>query len=569
MLALVLGYPLVRLVVISGQDYGLRSLFTGTPTFAGLGQLRRRPATTPSSLPVLVRSIGFCARWSPARSSSGSASRCCCGALGPPACARPSRSCLIAAWALPNVASTLVWQWLFQPGLRRGQLAADPRCGSSATSPSTTGRRPRRRRSRWSGCWSCGSPCRSSRSPCTPACPRSRAPTTKPPRWTAPGRGGCSARSRCRSCGRSCGLVTILSVIWDFTVFNQIWILTQGGPGGGTTTLGIWSFTRAFSQQLLRPGRRDRRRLGRAAGRPDRLLRAAAGPFRGGPVTSAGSRRNTAAAVFCWCGSSRSTGWSSRRSSPAATSSPPRRSSCRSRSRLANFADALGKAGVPARPAQQRVVVRRGRRTVHRGRVSWPPTALTRFRFFGPPRLPRRRAGACRWCREPALVIPLFLGLKSVAPARHAPRADPDVRGARAAVHDLDAARLPARHPGRTGGGRDGRRRRPRPDHPHACCCRWCCPASIATSVFAFITAWNDFLFAYVMMKDQTELHAAGLAGLVQHQHRHRLRRPDRRLDAVRAAGGRLLPARAAPAGRRHDRRRRQGMSPRTAERPP
>jgi N,N'-diacetylchitobiose transport system permease protein len=43
------------------------------------------------------------------------------------------------------------------------------------------------------------------------------------------------------------GLVTILSVIWDFTVFNQIWILTQGGPNDGTTTLGIWTFTRAFS----------------------------------------------------------------------------------------------------------------------------------------------------------------------------------------------------------------------------------------------------------------------------------------------------------------------------------
>ena len=29
-------------------------------------------------------------------------------------------------------------------------------------------------------------------------------------------------------------------------------------------------------------------------------------------------------------------------------------------------------------------------------------------------------------------------------------------------------------------------------------------PGLIATSVFAFITAWNDFLFAYVIMKDQS-----------------------------------------------------------------
>jgi N,N'-diacetylchitobiose transport system permease protein len=29
-------------------------------------------------------------------------------------------------------------------------------------------------------------------------------------------------------------------------------------------------------------------------------------------------------------------------------------------------------------------------------------------------------------------------------------------------------------------------------------------PGIVATSVFAFITAWNDFLFAYVVMKDQS-----------------------------------------------------------------
>ena len=41
-------------------------------------------------------------------------------------------------------------------------------------------------------------------------------------------------------------LVTILSVIWDFNVFNQIWLLTQGGPDGGTTTLGIYTYKQAF-----------------------------------------------------------------------------------------------------------------------------------------------------------------------------------------------------------------------------------------------------------------------------------------------------------------------------------
>jgi N,N'-diacetylchitobiose transport system permease protein len=43
--------------------------------------------------------------------------------------------------------------------------------------------------------------------------------------------------------------VLVLSVVWDFNVYNQIWVLTQGGPDNGTTTIGIWSFTQAFSSQ--------------------------------------------------------------------------------------------------------------------------------------------------------------------------------------------------------------------------------------------------------------------------------------------------------------------------------
>ena len=41
-------------------------------------------------------------------------------------------------------------------------------------------------------------------------------------------------------------LLTILSTIWDFSVFNQIWVMTEGGPNKGTVTLGIWSYVEAF-----------------------------------------------------------------------------------------------------------------------------------------------------------------------------------------------------------------------------------------------------------------------------------------------------------------------------------
>jgi N,N'-diacetylchitobiose transport system permease protein len=42
-------------------------------------------------------------------------------------------------------------------------------------------------------------------------------------------------------------LITVLSIIWDFNVFNQIWLITEGGPNNGTATLGIWTYLTAFN----------------------------------------------------------------------------------------------------------------------------------------------------------------------------------------------------------------------------------------------------------------------------------------------------------------------------------
>ncbi|MFT8788129.1 MAG: sugar ABC transporter permease [Bifidobacterium psychraerophilum] len=41
-------------------------------------------------------------------------------------------------------------------------------------------------------------------------------------------------------------VVAILSVIWDFNVFNQIWLVSQGGPAGSTATIGVFTYTKAF-----------------------------------------------------------------------------------------------------------------------------------------------------------------------------------------------------------------------------------------------------------------------------------------------------------------------------------
>ncbi|MFF1615148.1 carbohydrate ABC transporter permease [Amycolatopsis sp. NPDC058278] len=244
LLGLVLGYPLVRLVVISLQDYGLRSLFTGTTRFAG-GDNYAAVLADPQLAGVLGRSLGFCAALVAGTLVIASGVALLLRGLG-----RRMRTavtlCLIAAWALPNVASTLVWQWLFQPGygvvnwlltrLGFGDLTQHDWTTTPASAFTLV----------WLLVVWQSVPF---------AALTLHAGLSQIPRsyYEAAALDGAGAWRMHRTITVPflqpiLGLVTILSVIWDFTVFNQIWILTQGGPGGGTTTLGIWTFTRAFSR---------------------------------------------------------------------------------------------------------------------------------------------------------------------------------------------------------------------------------------------------------------------------------------------------------------------------------
>ncbi|MGW3962630.1 carbohydrate ABC transporter permease [Amycolatopsis sp. NPDC005003] len=244
LLGLVLGYPLVRLVGISLQEYGLRSLFTGKTGFAG-GDNYTAVLADPQLLPVLARTVGFCAALVIGTLVIASGVALLLQRLG-----RGMRTavtlCLIAAWALPNVASTLVWQWLFQPGygvvnwlltrLGFGDLTQRDWTASPASAFTLV----------WLLVVWQSVPF---------AALTLHAGLSQIPRsyYEAAALDGAGPWRTHRTITLPflqpiLGLVTILSVIWDFTVFNQIWILTQGGPAGGTTTLGIWTFTRAFSR---------------------------------------------------------------------------------------------------------------------------------------------------------------------------------------------------------------------------------------------------------------------------------------------------------------------------------
>jgi N,N'-diacetylchitobiose transport system permease protein len=110
-LVLLLGYPLVRLVVLSVQEYGLRQQFGAPAGFVGLDNYRRILAE-PQFWAVLARTVAFCAVTVALTMAVGMLVALLMGALG-----RALRTAvavsLLLAWALPPLSTTIVWQWMF------------------------------------------------------------------------------------------------------------------------------------------------------------------------------------------------------------------------------------------------------------------------------------------------------------------------------------------------------------------------------------------------------------------------------------------------------------------------
>ena len=168
---------------------------------------------------------------------------------------------------------------------------------------------------------------------------------------------------------------------------------------------------------------------------------------------------------------------------------------------LDNFADALAKPGF-TRDLANSAIVTIGVVAVSIVVAFLAATALTRFRFFG------RRSFLVgvlilQMVPVPALVIPLFLGLKSAHLLNNLfglvltyvalvlPFTIWTLRGFLHGIPiELEEAAM-------VDGANRARIMR-------SVLLPLVLPGLIATSVFAFITAWNDFLFAYVIMKDQS-----------------------------------------------------------------
>jgi N,N'-diacetylchitobiose transport system permease protein len=110
-LGLALGYPLVRQVVLSFQEFGLAQQFGQPPDWVGLANYRSI-VTDPYLWTVVLRSVLFCLVNAALTMALGVGL-----ALLMLRMSRPVRlavqSALLLAWAMPVVAAMSVWQFLF------------------------------------------------------------------------------------------------------------------------------------------------------------------------------------------------------------------------------------------------------------------------------------------------------------------------------------------------------------------------------------------------------------------------------------------------------------------------
>jgi N,N'-diacetylchitobiose transport system permease protein len=152
---------------------------------------------------------------------------------------------LIVAWAMPNVASSLVWNWLFQPGYGVMNWALDQGRVFGNTTDLNWAQDPALAYvSIWLLIvWQA-----------VPfiALTLNAAETQVPAEYQESARlDGASELTVYRMITLkflrpTMLLITILSVIWDYNVFNQIWLISRGGPGDSTSTLGVFTYKTAF-----------------------------------------------------------------------------------------------------------------------------------------------------------------------------------------------------------------------------------------------------------------------------------------------------------------------------------
>lgn len=245
-LAVLLLWPLIRVVLLSFQDYGLRQIASGEDNYIGLDNYREVLGDRFLWTVVLPNTVGFAAVCVTLTVMLGTAVALFLNTLG-----RTWRTicstAIMVAWAVPAVTGTYVFIWLFDP---LNGLVSSVLDGLGLIDPATTN-------------WFTdrisfyaiatlnvvhhGFPFVA----ITVLAGLMTVPTEL---YEAATMDGAGAWRRFRAITVPIlrpvfAVVTILSTIWDFKVFTQIYLM-PGGNGGNKEVfnLGVWSYIQSFAQ---------------------------------------------------------------------------------------------------------------------------------------------------------------------------------------------------------------------------------------------------------------------------------------------------------------------------------
>jgi N,N'-diacetylchitobiose transport system permease protein len=247
MILFVMAVPIGFLIFASVTNYNQRTLFTGAFDFVGLQQYGAI-LTSPDFWWALVRTIVFTVALLIGTVLIGAGMAHLMTSL-PVALRHVVTVVLVLTWAMPNVATSLVWSWLFQPQygvinwlISQTGIFGDTTSVNWAADPTLA----------WACVWLLvvwGS-----------------VPFTALTLYAAETQVSHDLKEAARLDGASESavyrvvilpaiaptllLITMLSIIWNFNLFNQIWLVTKGGPDGATSTLGVFTYTTAFSGNL-------------------------------------------------------------------------------------------------------------------------------------------------------------------------------------------------------------------------------------------------------------------------------------------------------------------------------
>ena len=245
-MAVLMAWPLYRVVWLSFQDYGLRELNRGTTNFVGWRNYVDILTDRYLWSVVLPNTVGFAAACVVATVALGTAVALFLKTLSP-TWRFVTTGAIMVAWAVPAITGTYVWVFLFDPrnGLVTSALGAlgliDPgQVNWFVDRLSFFG-------IAWLNVVHHGFPF-------VTVTVLAALLTVPDDLYEAAAIDGASAWTRfwhitVPALKPVFAVVTVLSTIWDFKVFTQIFLM----PGGGGTNrevfnLGVWSYIQSFAQ---------------------------------------------------------------------------------------------------------------------------------------------------------------------------------------------------------------------------------------------------------------------------------------------------------------------------------